>query len=66
MVLHKKLFSRWKRWVERGVFPAHYEGLLVAKHAPKPVMIDATYLKAHCTASSRGVRNAISTARSAA
>jgi transposase len=42
---HKTLYNRWKRWGERGVFLR---------------MIDATYLKAHRTASSLRVKKGIS------
>jgi len=46
------LYNRWKRWSDNGVFARMME--LVASEAaiPKTVMIDATYLKAHRTASS--------------
>jgi transposase len=48
---HKMLYNRWKRWGERGVFLRMMEGL-AADAEPKTIMIDATYLKAHRTASS--------------
>ena len=53
---HKTLYNRWKRWSERGVFVRIMEGLAAAGAAPKTIMIDATYLKAHRTASSLRVK----------
>lgn len=49
---HKTLYNRWKRWGVMGVFGRVMEGLAVESEDPKTVMIDATYLKAHRTASS--------------
>ena len=48
----KTLYNRWKRWSDRGVFARMMEGLSSEAATPKTVMIDATYLKAHRTASS--------------
>lgn len=47
----KTLYNRWKRWSDKGVFARIMTEL--AKEAPdnKTIMIDATYLKAHRTAS---------------
>ncbi|WP_338469021.1 IS5 family transposase [Sphingomonas sp. gentR] len=53
---HKTLYNRWKRWSERGIFLRMMEGLAAAEAVPKTVMIDATYLKAHRTASSLRVK----------
>lgn len=53
---HKTLYNRWKRWAERGVFLRIMEGLAAASATPKTIMIDATYLKAHRTASSLRVK----------
>ena len=53
---HKTLYNRWKRWGERGVFLRMMEGLAAASATPKTIMIDATYLKAHRTASSLRVK----------
>jgi transposase len=53
---YKTLYNRWKRWGERGVFLRMMEGLAAAEAVPKTVMIDATYLKAHRTASSLRVK----------
>ncbi|HCW49151.1 IS5 family transposase [Brevundimonas naejangsanensis] len=49
---HKTLYNRWKRWSEAGVFVRMMEGLSGAQTERRTVMIDATYLKAHRTASS--------------
>lgn len=48
----KTLYNRWKRWSDMGVFARIRMGL--AEQAPdnKTISIDATYLKAHRTASS--------------
>jgi transposase len=59
---HKTLYNRWKRWGERGVFTRMMEGLAAADAEPNTVMIDATYLKAHRTASSLRVKKGISAA----
>ena len=48
----KALYNRWKRWGDKGVFARMMEGLASEAAVPKTVMIDATYLKAHRTASS--------------
>ena len=56
---HKTLYNRWKRWKrwgERGIFLCIMEGLAAATATPKTIMIDATYLKAHLTASSLRVK----------
>ncbi|WP_425442609.1 IS5 family transposase [Sphingomonas adhaesiva] len=53
---HKTLYNRWKRWGEAGVFTRMMEGLETASAEPGTVMIDATYLKAHRTASSLGCK----------
>ena len=52
----------WKRWGERGVFKRMMEGLAAGDAEPKTVMIDATYLKAHRTASSLRLKRGISAA----
>jgi transposase len=52
----KTLYNRWKRWGEAGVFIRIMEGLATAGADPQTVMIDATYLKAHRTASSLAVK----------
>jgi transposase len=60
---HKTLYNRWKRWGDKGVFLRIMEGLAAPQASErKTVMIDATYLKAHRTASSlrvkKGMRDA--------
>ena len=57
---HKTLYNRWKRWDDLGVFFRMMEGLAAADADPKTVMIDATYLKTHRTASSLRVKKRIS------
>ena len=59
---HKTLYNRWKRWGAAGVFARMMEGLAAAGAERKTVMIDATYLKAHRTASSLAVKRGISAA----
>ncbi len=59
---HKTLYNRWKRWGERGVFLRMMEGLAAAEAVPQTVMSDATYLKAHRTASSLRVKKGTSAA----
>jgi len=53
---HKTLYNRWKRWSDRGVFARIMAGLAAERSEEKTVMIDATYLKAHRTATSLGVK----------
>ena len=53
---HKTLYNRWKRWSDKGVFARIMAGLAAAHGEQKTVMIDATYLKAHRTASSLRVK----------
>jgi transposase len=48
----KTLYSRWKRWSGMGVFARMMAGLAAEAATPKMIMIDATFLKAHRTASS--------------
>src|SRR3546814_3373790 len=56
----KTLYNRWKRWSDKGIFIRMMEGLDTPQ-APerKTIMIDATYLKAHRTASSLGVKEGV-------
>lgn len=49
---HKTLYNRWKRWGEMGLSALRAE--------PQTIMIDATYWKAHCAASSLWVKKGIS------
>lgn len=53
---HKTLHNRWKRWSERAIFAKMMAGLAAVHGKKKTVMIDATYLKAHRTASSLGAQ----------
>ena len=48
----KTLYNRWKRWDDIGVFARMMEGLASRGTVQRTIMIDATYLKAHRTASS--------------
>lgn len=53
---HKTLYSRWKRWSEKGIFARMMAGLAAKHGEEKTVMIDATYLKAHRTATSMAAK----------
>ncbi|MDF3604684.1 IS5 family transposase [Paracoccus sp. DMF-8] len=53
---HKTLYNRWKRWSDKGIFAQMMAGLAAGHGEEKTVMIDATYLKAHRTATSMGVK----------
>ncbi len=55
---HKTLYIRWVRWSRMGVFARIMTGLAEEAHDPRTIMIDATYLKAHRTASSLSVKKA--------
>ncbi len=50
------LYNRWKRWSDKGVFARVIAGLAVEHGEETTVMINATHLKAHHTASSLGVK----------
>ena len=50
------LYNRWKRWSRIRVFARIMEGLASEAAERKTIMIDATYLKAHRTASSLRVK----------
>lgn len=52
----KTLYNRWIRWSRMGVFARIMEGLASGGGEEKVLMIDATYLKAHRTASSLRVK----------
>ena len=60
----KTLYNRWKRWSEKGVFARIMAGLAAEGADHKTIMIDATYLKAHPTASSLRVKKGGVLARS--
>ena len=49
---HKTLYNRWKRWSDKGIFAQIMAGLAAEHGEEKTVMIDATYLKAHRSATS--------------
>lgn len=49
---HNTLYSQWKRWSEKGIFVRIMAGLAAEHGEGQTVMIDATYLKAHRTATS--------------
>ena len=49
---HKTLYNRFRRWTELGVFDRIFSHLADADGPPDTMMIDATHLKAHRTASS--------------
>lgn len=58
----KTLYNRWKRWSDLGVFMRIMNGLAADAPDNKTISMDATYFKAHRTASSlrlkkRGVRD---------
>ncbi|PRY91000.1 transposase [Donghicola tyrosinivorans] len=53
---HKTLYNRWKRWSEKIIFAQMLAGLADEHGEKKTEMIDATYLQAHRTASSLGVK----------
>jgi transposase len=52
----KTLYNRWKRWGDMGVLARMMEGLASEAVVPKPVMINASCLKACRTASSPGAK----------
>ncbi len=49
---HKTLCNRFRRWTEPGVFDRIFSHLAASEGPPDTLMIDATHLKAHRTASS--------------
>ncbi len=49
---HKTLYNRFIRWSRMGIFDRIFTGLSSAGPPPDRLMIDATHLKAHRTASS--------------
>lgn len=49
---HKTIYNRFVRWSRLGVFNRIFAELAGAAGAPDRIMIDATHLKAHRTASS--------------
>jgi transposase len=56
---HKTLYNRWVRWSRLGVFARILTELAAEGRDTEVIMIDATHLKAHRTASSlRGKKGA--------
>ena len=53
---HKTLYSRWKRWSEKGIFARMLLELADQGGKTGTLMIDATHLKTHRTASSLGLK----------
>ncbi len=53
---YKTLYNRWKRWSDMGVFARIMTGLAANSPDNKIISSDATYLKAHRTASSLGAK----------
>lgn len=49
---HKTLYNRFIRWSRMGVFDRIFTSLTAEEGPPDRLMIDATHLKAHRTASS--------------
>ena len=54
----KTLYNRWKRWSDLGVFTKMMEGLSKGASDNETISMDATYLKAHRTASSLHLKKA--------
>ena len=52
----KTLYNRWKRWSDKGIFARMLLALAGESDATDTLMIDATHLKAHRTASSLGLK----------
>ena len=52
----KTLYNRWKRWSRMGVFARIMTELAAKAQQTETVMIDATHLKTHRTASSLAVK----------
>ena len=53
---HKTFYNRWKRWSDKGIFAQMMVGMAADHFETKTVMIDATCLKAHRTATSIGMK----------
>lgn len=49
---HKTLYNRFMRWSKMDVFDKIFKALVEAQGIPEQLQIDATHLKAHCTAAS--------------
>ena len=55
----KTLYNRWKRWSDLGVFMRIMNGLAAEAPDNKTISMDATYLKAHRTASSLRLKKGV-------
>ena len=55
----KTLYNRWKRWSAIGIFIRMMDGLAAGQEEPRTIMIDASYFKAHRTASSLRLKKGI-------
>jgi len=53
---HKTLYNQWARWSQMGVFASILTELAAQGDATGTLMIDATHLKTHRTASSMGLK----------
>jgi transposase len=54
---HKTLYSWWKRWSEKGIFVQMLPELADQGGGTDTLMIDATHLKTHRTASNQVLKN---------
>lgn len=59
---HKTLCNCWKRWSDKGIFARMMAGLAAEQDEQKTAMIDATYLKAHPTATSMAAKKGVADA----
>jgi transposase len=53
---HKRLYTRWKRWSDKGVFARMMAGLAAEHSEKKTRMLKAASLKAHRAATSMCVK----------
>ncbi len=53
---HRTLYSRWKRWSEKGIFARMLLELADQGGGTDTLIIGATHLKTHRTASSLGLK----------
>ncbi len=54
--VHTNALHHWKRWSDKGILARMMADLAAEHSEEKTVMIDATYMKAHRTATSLGVK----------
>lgn len=59
---HKTLYNRWKRWSDKGIFARMLLELADQGGGSDTLMIDATHLKAHRTATSMGLKKGVKAA----